>query len=343
MTSAQLVDVRGLREARARTLHDFVASSGLQPLVLGTSKDPNAKVTILLVDATRRAPVLAVKAPTTEAAERAVQHELSVLADVHARVPGELALTIPRVVDTVSFEGRVTAVATALQGRPMTTVYLAGRHTSRRREVASDFAAVATWLERFQRATAGALGPLEMDCGVSDALRRRFGGDVLERDLERLAETYDRLRRNSVRRTVVHGDFWLGNALIDRGRVSGVVDWEAAAMSGEPTRDLVRFAHMYALYLDRRTRPGKRVAGHPGLCANEWGAGVRYALDGDGWFPYLFREFVGNGLARLGASRLSWRDAAVAGIAEVAAFTDDDEFARRHLELFRRVAGSGQR
>jgi hypothetical protein len=27
----------------------------------------------------------------------------------------------------------------------------------------------------------------------------------------------------------------------------------------------------------------------------------------------------------------------VAGVAEIAAFTDDDEFARRHLELFRRL------
>ena len=95
---------------------------------------------------------------------------------------------------------------------------------------------------------------------------------------------------------------------------------------------------MYALFLDRRTRPGRRVAGHRGLRAGTWGAGVEYALDGHGWFPDLFRGFLKDGLARLGASPASWRDAALAGIAEVAALTDDHEFARRHLELFRRSA-----
>jgi hypothetical protein len=107
---------------------------------------------------------------------------------------------------------------------------------------------------------------------------------------------------------------------------------------GEPVRDLARFALMYALYLDRRTRAGRRVAGHAELRSGTWGAGVDYALDGSGWFPDLFSRFLSEGLTRLGASPASWRDAALAGIAEVAAFTDHDEFARRHLELFRRLA-----
>jgi hypothetical protein len=96
---------------------------------------------------------------------------------------------------------------------------------------------------------------------------------------------------------------------------------------------------MYALYLDRRTRRGRRVAGHPGLVAGTWGAGVEYALTGAGWFPEAFRGFLRDGLQRLGASPESWRDAAVAGIAEVAAVTDDRGFARSHLELLRRLRG----
>ena len=119
-----------------------------------------------------------------------------------------------------------------------------------------------------------------------------------------------------------------------------MVDWEAGATSGEPVRDLVRFALMYALYLDRRTRAGRRVAGHSGLRADSWGAGVEYALDGHGWFPDLFRRFLKDGLNRLGASPANWRDAAFAGIAEIAALTDDQDFARHYLQLFRRVACS---
>jgi hypothetical protein len=99
----------------------------------------------------------------------------------------------------------------------------------------------------------------------------------------------------------------------------------------------VRFALMYALYLDRRTRAGRQVPGHAGLRAGPWGAALEFALDGAGWFPELFRRFLGDGLSRLGAAPEDWRDAALAGIAEVAALTDHPDFARHHLELFRRV------
>jgi hypothetical protein len=67
---------------------------------------------------------------------------------------------------------------------------------------------------------------------------------------------------------------------------------------------------------------------------------VKFALEGNGWFPDLFRSFLERGLARLGAAPASWRDAALAGIAEVAALTDDHEFGRRHLELFRTLTST---
>jgi hypothetical protein len=85
------------------------------------------------------------------------------------------------------------------------------------------------------------------------------------------------------------------------------------------------------------------VRGHPGLRAGAWGAGVHYALDGSGWFPELFRRFLRDGLARLGASPACWRDAAIAGLAEAAAYMDDHDFARRQLELLRRVADASPR
>jgi hypothetical protein len=83
---------------------------------------------------------------------------------------------------------------------------------------------------------------------------------------------------------------------------------------------------------------GRRVAGHPSLRAGTRGAGVEFALDGTGWFAELFRRFLGDGLARLGASPAARRDAALARIAEIAAVTDDHGFARLHLDLFRRIA-----
>ena len=325
-----------------RSLSEYARASGLQSLVIGISKDPNAKVTVLLVSPAGGRSVLAVKVPTTDVAARAVEAEERALLAMRQVAPRKVVDVIPRVVDAVEFEGRRATVVTAMPGIPMATSYIRRRHTATRALVAADFNAVETWLSELQSGTAGRSARVDMDGGVAARLRERFPGEVrLDADLDRLSEINDRLGRNETPRTAVHGDMWFGNVLLAGTQITGVVDWEACATSGEPMRDLVRFAHMYALFLDRRTRPGHRVAGHPGLRADRWGAGVEFALDGAGWFPDLFRQFLERGLARLGAPAASWRDAALAGIAEVAALTDDDDFARGHLELFRRLCRAG--
>jgi aminoglycoside phosphotransferase (APT) family kinase protein len=229
-------------------------------------------------------------------------------------------------------------VMTAVRGRPMLAAYGLPRHTADPGRVAADFAAVADWLALLQRDTAGPRRALEMDGGVGERLRVRFAGDPgLAGDVERLDAVCARLRSSATPATAVHGDLWAGNVLLAGGAVTGVVDWEEGAAAGEPVRDLVRFALSYALYLDRRTRPGRRVPGHRGLRAGRWGAGIDYAVDGRGWFCDLFRQFLRDGLSRLGADPAVWRDAACAGVAEAAARADDGAFARRHLELFRRL------
>jgi aminoglycoside phosphotransferase (APT) family kinase protein len=326
--------------SQGRSFWEVLEASGLQTVVMGTSKDPNAKVTVLLLSPASGRPVLAAKAPTTDTAALAVEAEAGMLAHLRGLHAPLLLETVPRLVEVAEFEGRPAVMMSALPGTPMTTSYLRGRHTRSRAHVTADFAAVETWLAALQRETAGPPAPLDMDGGVLERLSARFADDPhIEADLERLAGVHGRLRANSTPRTVVHGDLWVGNVLVADGRVTGIVDWEAGVVSGEPVRDLVRFPLMYALYLDRRARAGGRVPGHPGLRATSWGAGVQYALDGTGWFPDLFRSYVRDGLRRLGASPACWRDAALAGIAEAAAYMDDRAFARLQLELHRRLAG----
>ena len=127
-------------ETRARrTLWSFVAASQLQSLVLGTSKDPNAKITILLVSPETNIPVLAVKAPTTDAAARAITAEQLVLEEIAELKLGELARTIPHVVDSVAFDDRPAIVMTALPGTPMSTSYIRRGHTARQELVARVF------------------------------------------------------------------------------------------------------------------------------------------------------------------------------------------------------------
>jgi aminoglycoside phosphotransferase (APT) family kinase protein len=320
-------------------LWEYVRASGMRAVVMGASKDPNAKVTLVLVSAETGRETLVIKAPTSEPAARAVEAEERALRAVAIASAGEIAQTIPTVVEVLAHEAGPALVMTAVSGVPMTTTYLEPRHTRSPERVARDFDAVDGWLTAFHDGTAEEWGPLDMLAGVADRLLERFENeDDLDIDLRRLAEIGARLAANRVPRTAVHGDLWFGNVLVASGRVSGVVDWEAGSVGGAPTRDLVRFAHMYALYLDLRTRPGRRVRGHPGLRADYWGAGVEYAIDGEGWFPDLYRGFLAKGLARLGAAPDMWREAALAGIAEVAAFTDEPVFARQHLHLFRRLA-----
>ena len=178
-----------------RALWHYLRGSDLRALVLGASKDPNAKITILLVSPEDGRPQLAVKVPTTAAAERAVHAEARLLRELGGLQLNGLLATVPRVVDLVDFEGRAALVMTAVPGIPMTTAYLEWRHTRSAARVAADFAAVSAWIGDFQRATAGGSAALDLDGGVASRLQRRFPGEpAIDADLDRLAAIYKRLR-----------------------------------------------------------------------------------------------------------------------------------------------------
>jgi hypothetical protein len=327
---------------RRRSLADFIDSDAIETVVVGSSKDPNPKLTILLIPKGNGQPRFALKVPTTDGAAAALEGEMRVLRALRGRCAEPARSTIPRVVGQVEMGGRWGLLMNALPGVTMTSRYHGWRHTARPAAVAADFALAAAWLAQFHRATAGPATALEMDAGIGVLLARRHGALAgMDDTLAELDAIYARLREHRTLGSAVHGDFWCGNLLIAEGAVSGVVDWEAGSVLGEPARDLVRFAFTYALYLDRHTRPGHGVAGHPGLRAGSFGGGLVYAMEGRGWFPDLFRQFLEDGLARLGAAPACWRDAVLAGVAEVAATADHPGFAHGHLQLFRRLAGLG--
>jgi aminoglycoside phosphotransferase (APT) family kinase protein len=340
--------------APPRTLAAFIDQTGGRAACLALSRDPNAKVTILLFPPGAARPAYVAKVPTTDAAALSVEREAERLAEVGDRVAGPVSATIPELVATVEHLGRPVLVMTALPGQSMLAAYHSWRHTARREAVAADFAAAGDWLAGLHSAVGGngaggAKGAggangqasvARMLDGVADVLGRRFGGQAgADADLAQLAALCGRLEGHRTPQSVVHGDFWAGNLLTERGRVLGVIDWEHARLTGSPVRDLARFATSYSLYLDRHTRQGRRVAGHPGLRAGRWGGGVDYAVDGTGWYPDLLRSFVRSGLERLGMSPSCWRDVLLADLATIAASADHDEFARNHLLLFRRLTG----
>ncbi len=315
---------------------------GLRIAVLGASKDLNAKLTLLVLPSDAGRTGYVIKVPTTAIAAAAVAHERRLLGALHRLGSPTVDTTAPWELGSVG-AGHEALAMSLVPGTSMSTLYHRWRHAGSRRHVAADLAAVARWLSRLQEETEGDTAPVEMDGGVTDRLVERYGTGVdVQRVVRRVATACARLRRHRSPRTVVHGDLWFGNVLVEGGAVSGVVDWEEAELSGEPLRDLARFALTYALYLDRHTRPGRFVSGHAGLRAGLWGAGIQHLLCDDGWVCELLGAFVRLGMRRLGVPGSLWKEAVIAGTAEVAARTDHDGFGRAHVDLLIRVVSTGE-
>ena len=323
---------------RAQAPGSLLAVPGMDSIVLALSKDPNAKLTVLLLPHGESEPVVAAKVPTTDVASRIVQAERKVLETLRRRLTSDLADTVPQVIAVAGAPGSVLTTA-AMTGTPMSTSYHAWRHLASPAKVRGDFAIVERWLGSFQAATAGDVSACDLGAGLDSSIGQRFDDDAhMASGLAALRAISQRLGEMRTPRTAVHGDFWFGNLLVEGGQIAGVVDWESASPSGEPLRDVARFALSYSLYLDRHSRAGRPVFGHPGLLAGPWGAGITYAINGQGWFPEAFRGFLQESLKRIGGEPQAWRYVALAGLAEIAATADHPEFARHHWELFKRLA-----
>ncbi len=316
-----------------RPASDLLEQPGARGVLISASRDPDAKLTYVDVGGAPGAAVV-VKIPSTADAGTAVEREGRMLVEMRRAGLGEVAGSVPRYVGSLDVEGRPVLVSTAVPGSSMNLRYHAWRHTARRAPVAEDLRMAGDWLASFQAATARAAAPVTWPAETADALRGRWDGDeLLPAAMDRLQAARSALAACRTPVTAVHGDFWFGNLLTAGSAVVGVVDWEAGVAHGCPLRDLARFTLSYSLYLDRHTRPGRPVAGHPGLVRRGIAPGVRYALNGSGWLPDLVRGFLTDGLARLGVPPARWYDVALTGVAEVAASANDDGFGHDHLEL----------
>jgi hypothetical protein len=322
----------------AGDLRALLSTPGSRTVLLDASRDPNASVTVLVTAPGAEEPHLAVKVPTTRAAAAVVKREAEILAQLRRRTLRRVGPTLPRPAGVFDADGLLAVATSVVPGVPMQAGYHAFRHLSHPASVRADFMAAGNWLAALHADSLAEPAPIALLDGVAERIAARWPGDAQAAALaDQLGPVAARLASAAVPRTVVHGDFWAGNLLVTGDTVTGVVDWASGELSGEPLRDVARFALSYSLYLDRHTRPGRPVAGHPGLRADVWGAGIRYAITGPGWFGDLVRSFVASALGRLGAPAELWRDALLAGLAEVAATTDHPDFAARHRDLLVRL------
>ena len=303
-------------------------------VLLSASKDADAKLTFVATSGTGPCDQVAVKVPSTRQASAAVEAEGQMLVALRRLPLGRVLDSVPRYIQSSGRDGWTVLVSTVLPGTPMSVGYHHWLHTARPHAVRGDLQRASAWLRAFQDATSGPAAPVTLAADVADRLAGRWDGHRdLGAALDRLAVAHEHLSPHAAITSAVHGDFWCGNILVQGDQVSGVIDWEAGSPSGCPLRDTARFAQSYCLYLDRHTRPGHRVAGHPGLQRSGFGNGVRYGLLGTSWLPTLMRRFLADGLADLGLPRALWYDVALAGLGEIAADANDEAFGAAHLSL----------
>lgn len=325
-------------QADVSELFALLNTPGGRAVLLDGSRDPNSGVTMLLTAPGADEPHLALKIATTGPAAEVIEREAAVLVELERRPLNLVERTLPRRARVFRVDGMLAVAASVVPGVPMRTEYHAFRHLARPASVRADFAAAQRWLTALHADSRSGSAPISMIDGVAERITARWPGDPQADALAaRLGPLAAGLAMAAVPRTIVHGDFWAGNLLMTGDEVTGVVDWASGEMSGDPLRDVARFALSYALYLDRHTRPGRPVSGHPGLRADGWGAGIRYAIEGQQWFGEVVHDFVADALVRLGAPARLWRDVLFAGLAEVAATADHPEFASRHRDLLLRL------
>lgn len=310
-------------------VHDHLPGRQTRLVVIAMSRDVNPKTTVMVFVDGSSSPLLALKVGRTKGACLSVDAEATVLRALAAIDPTMVHHTAPRVLELRHAPLGTALLMSARPGVPMAIDYHRWRHNGRPDRVRRDFAQADRWLRQLARWNVPPAPRLRW----ADGIRARFGSDAVGESVAMATQSIEVELECSDLGALVHGDFWCGNILRTAGVVSGVVDWEHAMVGGDPVRDRVRFALSYSLYLDRHTPAGSPVHGHAGLRAGRWGAGIGYAMRGQGWYSELVAEFVGDGLESTGRSPDLWRSAMLSGLAEIAVRSDHDGFARQHFEL----------
>jgi len=324
-------------------------------LLIGAGKGESSKVSFLFMDASGR-PALVAKVARNDVARRALDAEQAALLAVRATGSAAVASGAPEPLGRIEVDGRATLLMSALDGRPLFGDYHTPGHTTDRATVASDLRAAGDWLGAFQRETTSARVPIDDAfvrahvAPVLDRYREVIGWGPAEDELfgavgERLA----RMEGITVPLVASHGDFWMGNLLLQGGRVTGVIDWEVAGMDFPPFRDLYKFPTSYAFYMDR-AYPGRggAVPNHPGRedRAGRWRRfggwpnllGFGYGFFGTGWFPDLVRGFVLGHLESIGVPAEVNAAFFPLFLAEQATVLDVQEFRDGYRSLIRAFA-----
>jgi len=215
-------------ELEARARDTLFAGRSWRPLLQRDDAGESLVAILFPTDGADPAAILKVRRPRTPG--RSLAREAGVLERLAERLPDALRPTVPRVLGFWAVGGVEALLLSALPGRPAYVEMQAGWRPLRR--AGRHLSAAARWLAEFHRATRsdGSFDPLAEEPALHSAAS----------EAEALGEGvpdwrwYEDLRADLAERPLPlaarHGDFWARNVLLDeRGRVSGVVDWEEAS------------------------------------------------------------------------------------------------------------------
>lgn len=226
----------------------------------------------------------AVAVAPTDGTVASVDREQDVLTQLRTALGGELALTLPRVVE------RVEVGATASVGLIVTAV--PGLHPPSGHDTRSThdlLEAVDDWLARLWRETSTEdVAPVDLGLDGAEWLEKQYpASGPFSSCLATLHQAEARLRGLEAHRAAAHGCLCPRHVFTYGARVTGVDDWGLASTQADPLRDLAGFA--------------VRLAG-PRLVE---------VLGGRTSFARSLRGFVAAGLERAALPTRLWRESLV--------------------------------
>jgi aminoglycoside phosphotransferase len=185
-------------------------------------------VTVLLFRDGDRVPTVVAKLPRYGSNGTTMRREEEALEAVRHVLDGKVRDAVPRSLGIHDVDGTEVLLQTGIPGRHLVAETASGR--LRPSALAKQIELVLDWCLTMQAAScrmtivddaliAGRLEPLAAD-GLAALDRDPRVGSLLDQTLEQARN----LRGTSLPMVVCHGDYWAGNMLVDRGRVSGVVD-----------------------------------------------------------------------------------------------------------------------
>ena len=294
---------------------------GLTPLVIGHRKSELALISVLLFGGSE---TLVAKLPRYGGVNSSLRREDAVLGEIFHKVTGPLRATLPRPLGIHSIGGTEMLLQTVVPGRHLVAETATRR--LRREALNRQFDTMFSWSSALQAETRRSIVVNEelieerLVSAADAAVAALDGDERVETLLDGVIEHARRLVGTLVDLVVVHGDFWAGNVLVERGRVSGVVDWERASASDLPIWDPVKAVLDAAYHLDRyRSVPRRGSAGLPewgelgpwqGVADPRFGVGFRAALVQPGWFSDMARGVLTTAFTKTGIP-LGWLPVAV--------------------------------